>query len=292
MITKEQFKYKILPAIKDFLFLFIGINLYSIGYTAFIVENEIVSGGATGIASLIYFSTGIPVSTSYLALNVVLLIIAFKILGGKFTLNTMIGVLGLTMMLYIYENLITVSPISDEPFMAVTIGAFLCGTGLGMIFNSNGSTGGTDIVAAVIHKHKHVSLGQALLLFDVFIISSSYIIFQSIEKIVYGLVFMLIELYIMELVLTGLRQSVQFFIFSHSYDRIADRINHELGRGVTILNAKGWYSKKDAPVLVVLAKKRESVAVFRIVKQEDPNAFISQSIVKGVYGEGFDPIKS
>ena len=142
-----------------------------------------------------------------------------------------------------------------------------------------------------MYKYRNISIGQALLVCDFIIIGSSYFLFHDIEKIVFGFVEMVVTNYVLDRVLNGNRQSVQFMIFSQKYEEIADRIIHDLGRGCTILDGVGGYSKKPVKVIVLMAKKSESVSIFRLIKSIDNNAFISQSIVRGVYGEGFDEIK-
>lgn len=131
----------------------------------------------------------------------------------------------------------------------------MCGAGLGLVFSANGSTGGTDIIGAVINKYKNISIGRILLFCDFFIISSSFFLFHNVDKIVFGFVEMVISNYVLDMVLNGNRQSVQFLIFSQKYDEIADRIIHELGRGCTILDGEGGYSRKPVKVVVLLAKK-------------------------------------
>lgn len=279
-------------SLQDYVFILLGLLMYSFGWTGFILSNEIVTGGVTGICALIFFATGIPVSVSYIVINVVLLAIAFKILGGKFLVKTIFGVVALSLLLSLFQWIFTEPLLKDQPFMSIVIGAMLCGAGLGFVFSGNGSTGGTDIIAAIVNKYKHVSIGRAMILCDFVIIGSSYFLFHSIDKIVFALVEMLICNYMLDLVLNGNRQSVQFLIFSQKYPEIADRINHDMDRGCTILDGMGWYSKKPVKVIVLIAKKSESVTIFRIVKSIDKRAFISQSTVRGVYGEGFDEIKA
>jgi len=173
------------------------------------------------------------------------------------------------------------------------LGGLMMGTGIGLVFLNNGSSGGTDIIAKIVNKYRNITPGRALLYTDVLIISSSYFLeFGSIEKIVYGLTTLTITTIAVDMVLNGVRQSVQFFIFSKNHDEIATRINIEMHRGVTILDGMGWYSKEPMKVVTVVVRKNESISVFRIVKEVDPNAFISQASVIGVYGEGFDVIKS
>ena len=167
----------------------------------------------------------------------------------------------------------------------------MCGAGLGIVFNYNGSTGGTDIIAAIINKYRDVTLGRMIMICDVFIISSCYFIFHDWRRVIFGFVTLFVIGFVLDYIVNSARQSVQFLIFSKEYEKIADRISRDARRGVTVLHGMGWYSKKDVKVLVVLAYKRQSVEIFRLVKQIDPNAFISQSQVIGVYGEGFDRLK-
>ena len=255
---------KIYFSVQDYLMILFGTLLYGFGFNAFILSNEIVTGGVSGICALIFFASNglIPVSVSYFVINVALLVVALKILGLKFLIKTIFGVFSLSASLSLFEWLLKGQPIlHDQPFMAIIIGAFMCGAGLGLVFSANGSTGGTDIIGAVINKYKNISIGRILLFCDFFIISSSFFLFHNVDKIVFGFVEMVIS-------------------------------NYDLGRGCTILDGEGGYSRKPVKVVVLLAKKSESVSIFRIVKRIDHQAFISQSIVRGVYGEGFDQIKT
>lgn len=280
--------------LRDYLMIIVGTLIYGFGFNGFILSNEIITGGLSGLCALIYFATGqmIPVSVSYFVINILLLAIALKILGLKFLIKTIFGVFSLSASLTLFENIFTEPIIKNEPFMCIIIGGLLCGTGLGLIFASNGSTGGTDIIGAIITKYKNISIGRAMLMLDFVIIGSSYILFHDVEKIVFGFVEMVVSNYMIDQVVNGSRESVQFFIFSQKHDEIADRIINELGRGCTILDGTGGYSKKPVKVVMVVARKSESVTVFRLVKRIDHNAFISQSPTRGVFGEGFDPIKA
>ncbi|MDR1344585.1 MAG: YitT family protein [Tannerellaceae bacterium] len=284
---------KVFYSIQDYLVICLGTLLYGFGFNGFILSNEIVTGGLSGISALIFFGTSIPVSLSYFLINIVLLSFAFKALGYKFILKTVFGVVALSLSLSLFEWLLGGVPIiQNEPFMCTLIGGGICGTGLGLIFSANGSTGGTDIIAAIINKHKNISMGMGLMLFDFIIISSSYLLFQDVEKIVFGFVEMGVNSFVLDRIINANRQSVQFLIFSQKYDEITERIIKDLGRGCTLLDGEGGYSQKPTKVVVLLAKKSESVAIFRLIKEIDSQAFISQSIVRGVYGEGFDQIKT
>jgi len=277
---------------KEYVTILFGLALYALGWTGFLLPHEITTGGVTGVAALVYFAYGIPVAATYLSINVVLLIISIRMFGWKFSFRTIIGVLILTLFLSVAQKYITKPLLVNEPFMACIIGGLIAGAGVGTVLTANGSTGGTDIIALIVNKYRNVTPGRAMLYSDLVIICSSYLLFHSIDKILYGLTSLVVSTYAVDMVLNGDRQSVQFFIFSSKYEGIAERINNEAHRGVTVLDGMGWYSKKPSKVLCVMARKNESVKIFRIVKQVDPNAFVSQGSVIGVYGKGFDIMKS
>jgi uncharacterized membrane-anchored protein YitT (DUF2179 family) len=179
----------------------------------------------------------------------------------------------------------------DQEFMACVLGASMCGIGSAIVFLNNGSTGGTDIIAVVVNKYRDITFGRMILYCDIIIISSCYFIFHDWKRVVFGFVTMGISSYVLDWVVNSTRQSVQFLIFSKEYAKIADHIISDAHRGVTVLDGTGWYSKQGMKVLVVLARKSQSISIFRLVKEIDPNAFISQSSVIGVYGQGFDRLK-
>ena len=218
--------------------------------------------------------------------------LALKILGFKFSIKTIFAVFTLTFFLSLIQKLTAdMHLLQDQPFMACVLGASFCGSGIGIAFSSNGSTGGTDIIAAIINKYRDITLGRVMMICDMIIITSSYFVLKDWEKVVYGFVTLYVCSFVLDQIVNSARQSVQFFIFSKEYEKIADRITKETHRGVTVLDGIGWYSKHNVKVLVVLAYKRQSIDIFRLVKDIDPNAFISQSSVIGVYGEGFDKLK-
>jgi uncharacterized membrane-anchored protein YitT (DUF2179 family) len=294
MLKKRKIKIEkavLLQEIQDYFFVCLGLFLYAIGWTGFLLPSGITSGGVTGVGALVFFATKIPVGVTYLSINVVLLMFSIKILGFKFSLKTIINVLILSTLLSFFQTIIKEPLVKGEPFMSCVLGGVLCGVGLGLVFNYKGSTGGTDIIALIINKYRNISIGKGLLFCDLLIVCSSYIVFQSVEKIVYGLVVLGISSYSVDMILNGMRQSVQFFVFSEKYDEIANAIVKQAHRGCTLLDATGWYTKKPVKVIVVMAKKNESVTIFRLVKSIDSNAFISQSSVIGVYGQGFEQLK-
>ncbi len=276
---------------KDYLNITIGLCLYAVGLIGFIKPVGIVTGGLAGVALLVEYASKIPLQLTYFSVNCLLLLVALKILGIKFLVKTIYGVIVLTGLLTLCQMYITEPIIHEEPLLSGVIGAMLCGSGIGMVFSANGSTGGTDIVVALINKYKNVAFGRGMLLCDFVIICCSYFVFQDMQKIVYGLIVMGVMTYTIDMVINGFRQSVQVLVFSSKYEIIANAINKEMNRGCTVLDGTGWYSKQPVKVIVVLAKRSEAVDLFRLIKRIDERAFISQSTVRGVYGEGFDQIR-
>lgn len=268
----------------------LGLLLTALGWTAFLIPAQITAGGVSGAGALVFYATGVPIGLTYLGVNVVLVALAVKILGKSFGVRTVFGVLGLSFFLSLLQSIIK-EPIVDDTFMSCIIGGILSGAGVGLTFSQGGSTGGTDIIAMIINKYRNTSPGRVMMFIDIFIISSSWFLFRSIEKMVYGYVTMAVSTYVIDLVLTGSRASYQIMIFTQKYVEIADRIMLEVDRGVTVIDGKGWYTKQDVNCVLVLCRKSESSTIFRICKEIDPDAFISFASVMGVYGKGFDRIK-
>lgn len=281
---------KIITEIQTHSIITLGLFLNALGWTAFLIPGEVVGGGMNGVATVIYFSTGFPVGISYLIINVFLIFIAIKVLGASFGIKTIFGVIGLALFLSVLQSIIK-EPIIKDEFLSTVIGGILAGAGVGLVFTQGGSTGGTDIFAMIINKYKNISPGRIILYFDLVIISSSYLIIGSLEKMVYGYVAMGIAAYTIDLVLSGSRQSYQIFVFSRKYEIIGERISLEVKRGITLLNSQGWYTKEDSKILMILARKHESNQIFSIIKEEDPDAFITVGSVMGVYGQGFERIR-
>lgn len=312
-------KQDVYKAVKEHLIIVLGLLLYAISWNVFIFPHQMAGGGATGICAIIMYATqgllpdgvqhffqdtlgmasvggGIPISLSYFILNGVLLVVSVKEFGWKVSLRSILGVLVLSMWLWvpfrdIYENIAGKPLPIFDPFMSAILAGIFCGFGLALVFVNNGTSGGTDILAKVINKHRPVPLGRALLLCDVVVISASgFLPGAGLDRIVYGLIIMVVLSSTIDVYINGLRQSVQFFIFSPKYAEIADAITRQADRGVTLLDGQGWYSKQPVKVVTVMARKTESTQIFSIVKEIDPKAFISQSAALGVYGEGFDVI--
>ena len=295
---------ELLYEIKDYVYITFGLLLYTFGFTVFLLPYQIVTGGIAGVGAIIFYATQFPVQYTFFIINAVLIVASMKTLGWRFLIKTVYATLMLTLMLEVSQDIVmlpdgTFHKLLGEgnDFMSLIIGCSITGTALAIVFLNNGSTGGTDIVAAVLNKFHNITLGRAISLIDLCIIGSCLFVssFGGFEercsKVVFGLCTMFIECLMLDYVMNMQRQSVQFLIFSKKYQEIAFAITRHTDHTLTILDGHGWYTGKPTKVLCLLAKRRESVQIFRLIKQIDPNAFVSQSSVIGVYGEGFDAIK-
>lgn len=289
---------------KDYILIVFGLILYALGFTAFILPHQIVIGGVAGIGTLIYFATHglVPVAVSQYGINLILLAMAFKIVGRSFVMRTIFGATIISLSIGVFEGyFMSHPPLIPDVSMSVILGAILCGTGVGTIFIHNGSSGGTDIVAAMVSKVSNVSIGRTIIFVDMSIVLMSFLlpfdgdiearIQARVPTIVYGWVVTFIIAYLTDMIINTNRQATQFYIFSTKWAEIADAINDEAHRGVTVLDGVGWYTKHEVKVLLVWCRKIESVTIFRIVKQIDDEAFITQTNANGVYGKGFEKMK-
>lgn len=286
-------KAKLLRQLRDYGIITIAMMLGVIGLNLFLLPNEITTGGIMGVASIVYWGTGIPVQNTFFALNGVLLIIALKVLGWHFCAKTIYGVVVFTVGSAILQSVIPpgLHLLADQKFMACMVGAVFLGTSIGMGLSAGGSTGGSDVIAAMIHKYRDVSLGHIILFCDLTIITSSYVVLQDWEKVLYGYVLLFVISFVVDHLVNSLRQSVQFFIISDKYQEIGEAINEIADRGCSMLNGSGFFTKKDIKVIFCIAKKSESNFIFELIDEIDPNAFVAQSAVVGVYGQGFDHVK-
>ena len=259
-------KKSIINELRDYLMITIAMISYCIGWNVFLLPNNITTGGVPGISSVVYWGTGIPVQVTYFVINAFLLIAALRILGWKFCVKTIYAVVVLTSLTALARhNLVGTHLLADQPFMASIIGAMFCGGGVGLGLANNGSTGGTDIVAAIVNKYRDISLGRVIMLCDIVIITSSYLVLHNWEQVIYGYVVLMVE--------------------------IASRIAVYPHRGATVIEAHGFYTGHQVKMLFIMAKRRESNTIFQIINDIDPRAFVTQTNVIGVYGEGFDKFK-
>jgi len=316
-----------LTLVKEWLLVTLGILIYTTGWALFLIPNNLVGGGVSGISSMIQYATQgtIQMGYSYFVINAILVAAAIVILGMGFGAKTIYAIILASVALrflpgFIPDSIINTLALQNGKLMSVLMGGLMAGIGIGMSISNGGSTGGTDIIALIYTKYHNVSPGKVILFLDFIIITSSLIVpsyvtdvdpetgaallgadgkplthlmpfADKITTVVYGLILVTVNSYVLDMYISGSQQSVQLFILSSQYEKIADAITHELHRGVTVLDGKGWYTKQDTKVLMVLTRKTDLNLLLRHIKQIDSSAFLSVSSVNGVYGKGFDTIK-
>ena len=297
---------------KDLLIVFLGVALYTIGFSFLIYPQRVTTGGLMGICNIITIITSIKVDIPYNIANITLLVIAFLFLDKNFFIKTLIGIGLLAIFIPLatrtaipdpsVESLWHLKVLSGQPLLALILGSMMCGLGLGLIFSVNGSSGGTDVIVALISKYRNMSFGRIFVIVDGTVVLFSYFAnvyladlkidpLVAFDKLVMSFIEVVLLAMTMDWYTSGSRQSVQFMIFSSKYQEINDAITSRLRRGCTILEATGGYTGQPQKVLLVVVRKQQSVAISRIIEEIDPKAFVSQGAVKGVYGEGFESIK-
>lgn len=307
-MSKALLKPSIGTMLKEYGLITFGVISYALGWTIFLLPNNLIGGGVSGFASILFYATGMPMGVTYFILNVLLLIIGTKILGTGFGGKTIYAIFMTSIMLGLMPKLIPEDFIhefahSNGKLICTFLGGIVAGFGIGLSISQGGSTGGTDIVALVWCKFRPASPGRVILIIDVGIILSSLLFpsytetgellpfTEKLAVVVYGLIQVTVSGFAIDMYISGSKQSVQAFIFTKNVDAMADAIAFDMKRGVTVLPAKGWYSKEDKQVIMVVTRKDDLNILLRYVKSIDPDAFLSVSNVMGVYGQGFDAIK-
>ena len=296
--------------IRDYAMVTLGILLFVLGWSIFLVPNNLVGGGVTGVSAILQYATHgvIKIGYSYFVVNAALIIAAMFVLGFGFGWKTIYATILASIGLNIFQDVIPMDfiqaiALDNGKLMSTIMGSIMVGVGIGFTMIAGGSTGGTDIIALMVNKYRNVSPGRLILYMDVVIILSSLLVpsftpegellpfVEKLTNVVYGFILITINSTVLDLVISGSRQSVQLFILSKHYAEIADSITKELHRGVTVLDGKGWYTKENTEVLMVLTRKTDLNLLLRYIKAIDPDAFLSVSSVTGVYGKCFDAIK-
>ena len=293
---------------KEYVFVTIGVVSYALGWSIFLLPNNLIGGGVSGFASILFYATGVPMGLTYFIINVLLLIIGTKILGTGFGGKTIYAIIMTSVMLSVMPKLIPADfihefAVSNGKLLCTIIGGVIAGFGIGLSISSGGSTGGTDIIALLWCRFYAASPGKVILIIDVVIILSSLLFpsytetgellsfSEKLAVVVYGLVQVTVSGYAVDLYISGTKQSVQAFIFTKKSEAMADAIAFDMKRGVSMITAKGWFTKEERNVLMVVTRRTDLNLLLRYVKSIDPDAFLSVSSVMGVYGQGFDTIK-
>ena len=301
---------KLLKVLKEYGLITLGLLMFVLGWSIFLIPNNLIGGGVTGMASIIQYATkgAIKVGYSYFVINSILLILAVMVLGKSFGGKTVYAIIVASLALTFAQKVIPVEiiqtlAIDNGKLMSVIMGAILVGIGIGITMSQGGSTGGTDIIALIINKYRNVSPGTVIYMIDIVIILSSFFIpsytasgekmlwTEKFTTMVYGFALVWLTSIILDFYLSGYKQSVQLIILSKHSKEIADTITHDLNHGVTVLDGRGWYTQQSTDVLLVLIRKSELNLMLKTIKAIDPNVFLSVASVNGVYGKGFDSIK-
>lgn len=302
-------KNKVLSMLYDYLVISLGVSLYVGAWSIFLMPNNLIGGGVSGLSAIVYYATGISMGITNFTVNALLLVIAFFILGRGFGLKTIYAIVLSSVFLqffpmWIPTDFVQEFTLDNGKMLCVMMGGAMTGLGIGLTFTHGGSTGGTDIVAMIINKYRDITPGRLLLMLDFVIILSSLLVPSylpdgtllgfsgKVANVMYALVLVAVNSYTVDMYLTGSKQSVQIMIFSKNYEKLADEIAFSLNRGVTLIKSRGWFNKQESEVLLVVARKNDLSLILSHVKETDPNAFISVSSVMGVYGLGFDAIKN
>ena len=279
--------------IKEYFIFTIATFPYALVLNQIIVPHNLVGGGISGLSTIIFFFSNrlVPIWLSNIILNVILLAIALKIIGWKACVRSIYGILVLSFWYWLIP--VADKPLITDPFMAVILSGIFAGMALGTIFLNNGSTGGTDLIALMVSKYRYISMGNVLLACDIIIICSGYFLpnVHSVEKILFGLTYTFMSRTAIDTVMKRVRQSVQFFIFSKKAEEVSQAIITKLHRGVTQLEGIGGYTHQPMKVLTILCRRNEASTVFQLVRHIDPDAFIAENQVEGVFGQGFDSIR-
>ena len=289
MVRKRKSKFR---DVFEFLMIALAMVIGSFGWCAFLLPHHITIGGIAGIASVIQWGFDIPVQYTYLIINGILLFVALKILGWKFCVRTIFAVLVFASSTSILREVFAEHALfANEPFLACVVGGVLLGIGVSIALQYNASSGGSDVIAAMIHKYRDISLGRVILVCDLCIITSSYLVLENWEKVIYGYIVLFVMTYMVDYLISGMRGSVQFFVISEHWGEIGTAINNDVDRGCTLIEARGFYTGKKVGMLFIIARRSEANSIYQVIDEIDPNAFVSQGVVNGVYGMGFDRMK-
>ena len=293
---------KVFVTVKEYLLITLGLLLYALAWAVFLLPNNLVGGGITGLGSIIQYSTGFNVAYTYIIVNAILVVVAMKVLGGGFGAKTIYALVVTALFLRILPGMIPQDFVQNftaenGKLMCVIFAGAMVGMGIALTFTQGGSTGGTDIIALILNKFYRISPGTVMLVLDLIIIASSLLIpngaplSERLLVLVYGYVLTAITNYTLDMILNGRRQSVQLFVFTDYYEVLTDRICNEIHRGVTLLDSQGGYSKHSGKLVVVIVKRTETSKILKLIKDVDPDAFVSIGNVTEVYGKGFEPMK-
>ena len=271
--------------IRRYLGMTIGIAIVAIGINMFFVPNKIAAGGITGLATVLHYLSGLSVGSLMLIFNVPLFIIGIKILGAKYGLKTLYGAIALAVLVDVFAPY--TPTLTHDILLNSIYGGLLVGVGMGLVFRFRGNTAGTALAAAILHKIFNITVGQALLILDFFVVAFAGIVFKSPELALYAIIAIFVTAKIIDLVQEGPNNSKAFFIMAAEPELLAEGILKEVDRGVTFLQGKGGYTGQDRELLLCVVETSEDTQLKELIYQHDPQAFIIVTDAQEVLGEGF-----
>jgi len=289
-----------LKTVREYLFMTVGLLIYSFGWIACIKPMEVAAGGGTGLSMILshtasdLWGVDIGIGTVFLVLNVFLLLLSGLTVGWDFGFKTLYCIVAASVFMSLMEPyFMTHYPPSgevlglDNKLLTVILGALLAGAGMAVCFTAGGATGGTDIVAKIIHTHWGIAYGKVIIYSDILIIGSTLLVGYELADVVYGYIVTVVVGTTVDLLMAGSQQSSQIFIVTSDYDRMAEAMLHEADRGATLIDATGGYSGHEIRIVMVVCYKRDAGHILRIARDIDPKAFVTIASVSGTYGEGF-----
>ena len=273
--------------VKSILTIIFGAAIYAFGLTYFVVPHHLFEGGATGITLITYYLFNIPISVMNLIINIPLFILAWKIFGAKTLYSSLLGTISLSIWLAIFDKIPLSFNLEGDLVIVALVAGVLLGLGLGIIFNAGGTTGGTDIVARILNKYTNISVGKLLFALDFLILMLILIIFQDLRLVTYTLLFDFIVSRVIDLIGEGGYAGKGFMIITQKPMEVADKINEDLGRGVTFISGQGYYSQKDLKIIYCIVARNEMIKMKELIHTIDPRAFITITEAHEILGEGF-----
>ena len=264
----------------------LGTVITALALNIFLIPNKVAAGGTSGLATVLHHTFGIPVGMTMLALDLPMFLISVKLLGTRFGANTLLGAGILAASIDLTAPYVPV--LTQDLLLNSLYGGVLSGVGMGIVFKFKGTTAGTDLAAAIINKLTGISVGQALMGVDFFVIALAGVVFGSAELSLYGLISLFVTTQIIDLVQEGASAAKAFFIMSRSSNEVADAIMAELGRGVTLLAGRGGYTQADREVVFCVVSTREVSYLKDLVYRIDRQAFVIVADAHEVLGEGFN----
>jgi len=289
---------RLLTHVKEYLFMTVGMFIYSFGWIGCILPAKGMGGGAAGLSLVLsmavekLFGVQISIGDMVFLINGALLVVAGFIVGWKFGIKTIFSIVMITVSMNFWESVLPPEGLFSgmENILLVVLGGILAGIGVAVCFKQGGSTGGVDIVAMIINKYRTVRYGNIVMCSDFLIIGSSLLVGSTLNTVVYGYILTAVFGYTVDMIMSGNQQSNQIFIMSRRYDEITRAILEDAHRGVTLLDGMGGYTREGMKVVVVVCRKRETDKVLKVVRSIDPAAFMSIGSVAGVYGQGFETL--